>query len=75
MSRIGAGARLPTGAGRWQVHWGGAVKPPHTDGGGGKLGFWYVHEIVRRDAPPFRMAFRVQRDAQQWADTMNLRAP
>lgn len=75
MARIGANSMLALPAGRWQVHFGNMIRitgATAQDGGG--LGFWYVHEVVRRDVPPFRK-FRVQRDAVEWANTMNLRAP
>jgi hypothetical protein len=75
MARIGLNSRLPIPAGRWQVHFGNMIRVPGTspqDGGG--LGFWYVHEVIRRDIPPFRK-FRVQRDAVEWANVMNARAP
>jgi len=75
MARIGINSWVASGAGRWQVHFGNAIRPPGSTDGRGGLGFWWVHEVVKRDAPPFWGKFRVQRDAQAFADRMNLRYP
>ena len=74
MARIGINSLLATPGGRWQVHHGNLIWVSGDPAPGGGLGFWYVHEVLKRDVPPFRM-FRVQRDAVMWANTMNLRAP
>jgi len=75
MARIGKNSYLATPGGRWQVHFGNTIRVPgQNPGQGGGLGFWYVHEVIRRDwPPPYR--FRGQRDAVMFANVMNNRAP
>ena len=75
MARIGFNSRLAIPGGRWQVHFANGIRVPGTNPGqGGGLGFWFVHEIVKRDWPPYNK-FRVQRDAVEYANRMNLKAP